>query len=78
MALIEDVLAEFPPERRRLRVDFDRCADGGCVARAVLKVSAGVTLAVQTDGKARDHDAVIAQLADRLAEAARATRFADA
>jgi hypothetical protein len=72
MALIENVLAGLPPDQRLLRVDFDR-TDGGYVARAVLAVSQE-RLTVQTEAAARDPDAVIDQLADRLADAARESR----
>ena len=72
MALIEDVLAGLPPDQRLLRVDFER-TDSGYLARAVLAVSQE-RLIVRTDAAARDADAVIDQLADKLADAARESR----
>ena len=72
MALIEDILAGLPPDQRLLRVDFDR-TESGYVSRAVLAVSQE-RLIVHTDAAARDPDAVIDQLADKLADAARESR----
>ena len=71
MILIEDVLAEFAPDQRKFRVDFDR-TDEGYVARAVLMLSA-VALTVETEGPGRDQRAVVDQLAEKLADAVSVT-----
>lgn len=72
MALIEDILAGLSPDQRLLCVDFDR-TDSGYVARAVLAVS-DERLTVQTEAAALDPRALIDQLADQLADAARRSR----
>jgi hypothetical protein len=64
MTLIEQLLAEYPPDQRHLRVDFD-CSDEGYVARAVLTLPT-LTLTVQT---IRDDEAAIDDLLERLATA---------
>ena len=64
MALIEQLLAEYPPDQRHLRVDFD-CSDEGCVARAVLTLPT-LTLTAETNS---DHEGTIDDLLERLAAA---------